>query len=147
MYSYILLAHILAATVWTGGHLVLSCTVLPRALKQRNPELLLNFEAGFEYIGMPALLIQIATGFWMAHYWIADFSALLAADTLPSRLLLLKLALLAITILTAIDARFRLIPYLNPATLPALARRITLVTIASVGFVLVGVSFRGGLIT
>lgn len=146
MYSYILLAHILAATVWTGGHLVLACTVLPRALKQRNPEILLNFEAGFERIGMPALLIQVATGLWMAHHWIADFSTLLAADTLPSRLILLKLALLTITILTAIDARLRLIPQLSPATLPALARRIALVTIVSVGFVLVGVSFRGGLI-
>lgn len=146
MYSYILLAHILAATVWTGGHLVLACTVLPRALKQRNPEILLNFEAGFERIGMPALLIQVATGLWMAHHWIADFSTLLAADTLPSRLILLKLALLTITILTAIDARLRLIPQLSPATLPALARRIALVTIVSVVFVLVGVSFRGGLI-
>lgn len=147
MHSYILLAHILAATVWTGGHLVLACTVLPRALKQHNPEILLNFEAGFERIGMPALLIQVATGFWMTHQWIADLPTLLAAETLPSRLILLKLALLAITILVAIDARFRLIPHLSPATLPALARRITLVTIASVGFVLVGVSFRDGLIT
>ena len=147
MYSYILLLHILAATVWTGGHLVLATTVLPRALKARNPHILLDFEAGFERIGMPALLIQVATGLWMAHHWIAEFSTVLGAETLHSKLILLKLSLLAITVITALDARLRIIPRLNAATLPAMARRITLVTLASVGFVMVGVSFRGGLIS
>lgn len=28
MYSYILLLHVLAATIWTGGHLVLATTIL-----------------------------------------------------------------------------------------------------------------------
>lgn len=146
MYSYVLLAHVIAATVWTGGHLVLASTVLPRALAARDAKILLDFEAGFERIGMPALLIQVASGLWMAHLLAPDFSTWFSANTLQSKLIALKLTLLAVTVLTALDARFRIIPNLGASTLPAMARRVVLVTIASVGFVFVGVSFRGGLL-
>src|SRR3546814_13297839 len=53
---------ILGATIWTGGHIIVSVTVLPRALRQGAPEVLLNFESMFEKIGMPALVVQIITG-------------------------------------------------------------------------------------
>ncbi|SEN57963.1 Copper resistance protein D [Brachymonas denitrificans DSM 15123] len=145
MYSYILLTHILAATIWTGGHLVLALTVLPRALKARDPRILLDFEAGYERVGMPALVIQIATGLWMATLLLPSHADWFSGDTLQSKLIMLKLALLAITAVTALDARLRIIPRLTAATLPAMARRVTLVTLVSVLFVIVGVAFRGGL--
>jgi putative copper export protein len=146
MYSYVLLLHVLAATVWTGGHLVLASAVLPRALAARDPRILLDFESGFERIGMPALLVQVVSGLWMAHVLVPDFSVLLSGATLPARLVAIKLALLAVTVLAALDARLRIIPRLSAGTLPVLARRIVLVTVVSVLFVLTGVSFRGGLL-
>ncbi|WP_020563240.1 CopD family protein [Methylosarcina fibrata] len=146
MYSYVLLAHVLAATVWTGGHLVLAFTVLPRALAAQDPKILLDFESEFERIGMPALLVQVVSGLWMAHLLVPDFSAWITASTPQGKLVALKLALLIVTVLTALDARFRVIPNLSASTLPAMAHRIVLVTMASVGFVLVGVSFRGVLL-
>lgn len=146
MYSYILLLHILAATVWTGGHLVLATTVLPRALAARDPEILLAFESGFERVGMPALLIQVASGLWMAHTMLPDMRAWFSLSTPPATLIAFKLALLGITVVTALDARFRIIPKLSAETLPAMARRIAIVTTVSVLFVVVGVSFRGGLL-
>ena len=54
-------------------------------------------------------------------------------------------ALLTVTVLTALDARLRVIPHLTAQTLPAMGRRIGIVTVTSVLFVVVGVSFRGGL--
>ena len=36
MYHAVLLLHVLGATVWTGGHLVLALGVLPGALAQGN---------------------------------------------------------------------------------------------------------------
>lgn len=146
MYSYVLLAHVLAATVWTGGHLVLAFTVLPRALAAQDPKILLDFESGFERIGMPALVVQVVSGLWMAHLLAPDFSTWITMSTLQGKLIALKLTLLIVTILTALDARFRVIPNLSASTLPAMAHRIVLVTFASVGFVLVGVSFRGVLL-
>jgi putative copper export protein len=146
MYNYILLLHILAATVWTGGHLVLAGTVLPRALAQREPRILLDFESAYEHAGMPALLIQVATGLWMAHAMLPDVAGWFFLSTPTARLIIFKLALLAVTLLAAMDTRLRIIPHLSAETLPAMARRIVLVTTVSVLFVLVGVSFRGGLL-
>ena len=147
MYSYVLLAHVLGATVWTGGHLVLASAVLPRALKTRDPAILLEFESGFERVGMPALLVQVVTGAWMAYTIRPDIIGWFSLSDTPSRLITLKVALLLATVLTALDARLRIIPGLNARTLPAMARRVVIVTVLSVGFVIVGVSFRGRLLT
>ena len=47
MYEILLLLHLLAATIWTGGHIVLSTVVLPRVLKERSAEQLLKFETAY----------------------------------------------------------------------------------------------------
>jgi putative copper export protein len=147
MFNYILLLHVLAATVWTGGHLILATTVLPRALAARDPDILLEFESAYERVGMPALLIQVVSGLWMAYAILPDLAAWFSFATPPANLIALKLALLATTVVAALDARLRIIPRLSANTLPVMARRIALVTMVSVLFVLVGVSFRGGLLT
>jgi uncharacterized membrane protein len=43
MHGFLLLLHLLAATIWTGGHLVLSLVILPRVLKNKSPAELLRF--------------------------------------------------------------------------------------------------------
>jgi len=63
-----------------------------------------------------------------------------------SKLVMFKLGLLLATALVAVDARLGIIPRLSPELLPAMARRIAIVTILSVLFVLAGVSFRTGLL-
>ncbi len=144
MYKYVLLLHILSATVWTGGHLVLALAILPRVLRERSTAELLRFESAYEKVGMPALLIQVATGLWLAWSLIPDPQSWIAADNPVSRLILFKLILLLLTVLLATDARLRLIPRLSTDTLPAMARRIATVTVIAVLFVAVGVSFRTG---
>ena len=143
MYVPILFLHILAATVWTGGHLVLATTVLPRALRQRSPQVLLDFEQGYERVGMPALLIQVATGLWMAHL-LVPAEQWLSPGTPVARAVALKLGLLLLTALIAAHARLRVIPRLSPETLPLMAWHVAAVTLLSVAFVAVGVSFRFG---
>jgi putative copper export protein len=144
MYKYVLLLHVLGATVWTGGHLVLAITVLPRALRERSPALLRQFESGYEAIGMPALLLQVATGLWLAHLRVPQIRAWFAAEDFVARLILFKLLLLTATLIVAADARLRIIPRLSPRTLPAMARRIVTVTVLAVLFVATGAAFRTG---
>jgi putative copper export protein len=142
MYGILLLLHVLAATVWTGGHLVLALTILPRVLRERSPSELLRFESSYELIGIPALLIQVATGLWLAHRLVPDVSRWFTFDDPVARLIGAKLVLLAVTLALAADARLRIIPRLSPENLGSLARHIVPVTVVSVLFVLVGVSFR-----
>ena len=66
MYKIIILIHLLAATIWTGGHLILGISILPRAFKESSTQDLLKFESGFEVVGIPALIIQVVTGVYLA---------------------------------------------------------------------------------
>jgi putative copper export protein len=146
MYGVVLLLHVLGATVWTGGHLVLALAILPRVLKERSVSELLRFESAYERIGLPALLIQVVTGLWLAHQLIPNASRWFAFDDPVSRLIGAKLILLAVTIVFAMDARLRIIPRLSESeeNLTSLAWHIVPVTVVSVLFVVVGVSFRTG---
>ena len=147
MYNYVLLLHVLAATIWTGGHLVLAIAILPRVLRQRDPGALRNFESAYERVGMPALLVQVVSGLWMAHAIVPDLTSWFSFSNPTSQLILLKLALLGATVATALDTCLRIVPNLSQQNLPAMARRIAFITLLSVGFVIVGVSFRTGLVS
>lgn len=142
MYRYILLIHVLAATVWAGGHLILVSTILPPALKNKDPELLLNFEKRYERIGIPSLILLVLTGLYMAHTLLPDFSLWFSFETHIAKHVSIKLMLLLTTILFALHARFRLIPNLTAKTLPLLASHIIAVTVVAVIFVIAGLSFR-----
>ncbi len=144
MYALMLFLHVLGATVWTGGHLVLALTWLPRVLRERSPEQLLRFEQGYERIGMPALVLQIVTGLWMAYQMVPSVAQWLSPDTPVARAIALKLVLLLCTALIAAHARLRVIPRLSADTLPLMAWHVGAVTLLSVGFVAVGVLLRFG---
>lgn len=144
MHSYILLLHILAATIWTGGHILLSTMILPKALRARDTEILMDFENGFEKIGMPALFIQIATGLWMAYLLVPEVSTWFTFSDFTVTMIALKLIVLAITALLALHARFIVVPKLTADTLVLFAWHIVPVTILSICFVIVGVAIRTG---
>jgi putative copper export protein len=144
MYGTLLLLHILSATIWTGGHIVLSVVVLPRVLRKRSPEMLIDFESVYEKIGMPALIVQVITGLLLAYRLVPDVSQWFNLANPISHPIVAKLILLALTIGFAIDARFRVIPVLSKNNLVSMAWHIVPVTIFSILFVVVGVSFRIG---
>ncbi len=142
-YYLLLTLHVLGATIWTGGHLVLATTVLPRALRARRASILTDFEQGYERVGMPALAVQIVTGLWLAHRllgapenWISDAPL--------ARIVQFKLLCLVGTAALAIHAKTRVIPRLNDGNLPVMAWHIAGVTVFSILFILAGASARLG---
>jgi len=143
-YRLLVAIHLLGAAVWVGGHLVLSLSVLPRALRARDPAIIREFESGFERLGIPALLVQVVTGLWLAHYWVPDVADWFSRSTPAARLVLLKLALLAATVALAVHARLRVVPRLDAATLRPLAYHIVAVTLLGVALLVVGVAIRTG---
>jgi len=143
MYSYLILLHLLGAIIWTGGHIILAALVLPDAIRRKAIDELLQFESQYEKIGIPALAVQIVTGIWLAKIRVPEFSVWLEWSNPDSRLIALKLGLLALTAVLALDARLRLIPSLTEEKLLSLALHIVPVTLISIIFVIVGVTFRG----
>ncbi len=144
MHIYILLLHITAATIWTGGHLILAFTVLPRALAARDTSILLDFEQGFERIGIPALIIQVVTGLWLAYQMEPTLSNWFTWGGAETNYIALKLGTLGATAVLALNARFRVIPTLRAETLPLMGWHIRAVTVLSVVFVIAGVGLNQG---
>ena len=145
MLNYLLIAHLLGATVWIGGHLILSLVILPQALRNKELGALMAFEAQFEKIGMPAFVLQALTGVAMIHKMLPDVSMWFDTRNDIGLLVSIKLTLLLLTLLVALHARFRVIPQLTAARLNFFALHIVVVTLLGVCFVIVGSLFRTGL--
>lgn len=143
LYVILLILHVLGACIWAGGHLVLATSVLPRALRERRAQIVADFEHGYERLGIPALLIQVATGLWLAYIRVGPPSGWFASSPI-AHLVQIKLALLLGTVGLALHARLSLVPKLTDATLRPLAAHILAVTVLAVLFVIAGVFFRVG---
>jgi putative copper export protein len=144
MNETLLTLHLLCATIWTGGHLVLALTILPRVLRERSLVRLQEFETAYERIGIPALVLQVTTGLLLARRLVPDVGRWFTVDDPIGRLVGLKVLLLALTVGLALDARLRILPRLSERNLNSLAWHIVPVTVVSVLFVIVGVAFRNG---
>lgn len=141
MNKYLIILHVLAATVWVGGHLVLAIGILPTVLKDKDVDLLLGFETKYERVGIPALIILVVTGIYMAITYLPIAQWFNFSNDL-SRHISIKIILLGMTIAFAINARFRVIPNLTTDSLKLMAFHIISVTILAVLFLVTGLSFR-----
>ncbi len=139
--KWLVLLHVLGASIWAGGHLILSIGFLPKALKEKDIRIILDFEKQYEQVGIPALLLQVITGFWMALIYV-PFDNWLSLSTPNHAYLWIKIVLLLSTIGFAIHARLFIIPRLTIEKLPSLAFHIIVATVLAVSFVITGLSFR-----
>ena len=145
MQPYILTLHLLAATIWTGGHLILSIIILPQVLKEKNVQKLRDFEGNYEKIGIPALIIQVVTGFYLIYNIVPDISKWFSFSDYFTTRIGIKLILLIATVLFAMSAKFFVIPKLNDNNLKLMAFHIISVTLIAVTFVIIGASFKKAL--
>lgn len=144
MYAAIIAIHLIAATIWTGGHIVLFFAVLLPALRHRDHTRITAFEEHFEKVGIPALLALVITGVWMAYRQLPDLAQWFSFSSAISRTVTVKLSLLLITVVLALHARLSIIPKLSEKSLNNLAFHITSVTIVAILFALTGVLHRFG---
>ena len=121
----------------------MSIRYLPNAVLKKEIGPLTQFEEKFEVVGIPALLIQVVTGIIMAINMMPISNWLNFSNPI-SRLILLKLSMLLVTFLLALDARLRVIPKLSSETINSLAWHVAAVTLISLVFVVTGLSFRFG---
>ena len=143
-FAWLVIVHALAATVWTGGHLVLALGVLPRALRLGQAAVIRDFEELFEPLGLSALAIQVASGLWLGWIELPGLRGLFSLQNPTAALLSAKLLLLAATAVLALHARLRLIPHLSDDNLTGLAWHIRAITALAAAFVVVGAGLRLG---
>ena len=143
-FKLLLILHLLGSAVWVGGHLILFVTILPKALRLRDPEIISAFESRYEKIGVPALIIQVVTGVWLAHFYLNSiFDAFSFRDSLHT-LIAIKLILLLVTLVIAVHARVRLITKLTTNNLTFLAWHISTITVLGLLLLILGAGIRSG---
>ena len=143
MYTHhlILILHLIAATIWVGGHLVLAIGFLPKALKRKDFSYIGNFEKTYEPIGMPSLAVLVITGILMAYDYNAGLSSWFSFATPIERVVSLKLTCLLTSICFAISAQTRVLPKLRKGQLnklPEMAVHIICVTLIGGVMVVLG---------
>lgn len=140
----LLIIHLLGATVWVGGHLILSLGILPEVLRKKDPQILLNFERKYEKIGIPALLIMVISGIYMAYQFGVPVSQWFHFENPLETVVSLKISLLLITVLFALSANIFVLPKLSPENLGLMAFHIVSVTTIGVIMLVLGSYVRYG---
>lgn len=147
MHHLLLIIHLIAATIWVGGHLVLAIGYMPRALKYKDFSYIGNFEKKYEPIGMPSLLLLVITGISMAYDYDAGLKSWFSFSNSIETVVSLKLSCLLLSVCFAISAQTRVLPKLrkgNLSKLPEMAVHITSVTLLGVTMVILGSFVRYG---
>jgi len=139
-YQLMVIMHILGACVWLGGHVVLVGAVLPTAISSGQIDHLKRFVKGFGRLGLPALILQLLTGIWLANRWIPSWSGIFTEPTPQGHLVLTKLLLIALSVPLAGYTYHRAAPRLSQdrmipfvAVTAAIAALAALMLIAGVG--------------
>ncbi|MEO8237798.1 MAG: CopD family protein [Flavobacterium sp.] len=142
----LLIIHLLSATIWVGGHLLLAFGYLPQALKEKNQNIILNYERKYEPVGMTALVLLVITGILMAYQYGVSIEYWFQFETPIEKVVSTKLALLFLTVLFALSAQFRVLPKLKKSNdkLPEMTFHIVSVTIIGVLMVIFGSFVRFG---
>lgn len=145
-HHFLLIIHLLSATIWVGGHLLLVFGYLPQALKDKDPGIILNYEKKYEPVGMTALVLLVVTGILMACKYGVSIEYWFQFATPVEKVVSTKLLLLFLTAAFALSAQFRVIPKLknNPDKLPEMAFHILSVTTIGVLMLIFGSYIRFG---
>jgi putative copper export protein len=144
VYKIMVIAHLLGASVWVGGHLYLMLGLLPAALRRADPGPVLAFERSFGRVGLGALAVQLATGLWLAHRWLGSWSKLFDAPTAQSHMILTKIVLLGATIGVAGYTHHKLLPRLDAARLRRFGLLAGFTTLMAVAMLALGAGVRWG---
>jgi len=142
----LLIIHLLSATIWVGGHLILTFGHLPQALKTKDQNIILNYEKKYEPVGMSALVLLVITGILMAYKYGVSLDYWFQFASPIEKVISTKLLLLFLTVAFALSAQFRVIPKLksNPEKLAEMAFHIISVTIIGVLMLVYGSFIRFG---
>ena len=138
IHPILLILHLLAASIWVGGHLLLSIRFLPEALQKKDLSIILNFKDKFEVVGLPSILILLISGIMMAYNYGVPFSRWFSFSDGIEKIISIKLILIFTTIILAAYSQLYIFPKANSERMFPLAFQIILVTLIGVGMLVLG---------
>ena len=143
-HQILLIVHLIAATIWVGGHLILAIGFLPKAIKNKDINEIKVFKDKFESVGMPALLILILTGILMSYDYNVTFSKWFSFSNGIESIVSIKIILVLITFCLAIFAQFYIFPKLTQKNFHRVTLLIIGITLIAVIMLVLGSLVRIG---
>jgi putative copper export protein len=143
-HQIVLIIHLLAATVWVGGHLILLLIYVPKAKKSNSLDGISFFRKNFENIGIPALILLLITGVLLAYDYDVSIDKWFQFKGGIERIVSIKLLLFISTLILAISATKFIFPRLKNQPKPILYVFIILVTSIAVIMLVLGSLIRVG---
>ncbi len=140
----LLITHLITATIWVGGHLILLFRFVPESIKLKSINPINNFRKKFEPIGMPSLLILLFTGILMAYDYEITITKWFNFKGSIETIISLKLILFLITIILALSAVKFIFPNLKRKPTFVLIVFITIVTLIAITMLILGSFVRQG---
>lgn len=144
LHHFLLILHLLAAAIWVGGHIILCFRFLPKALREKEPSIIIGFEKEYGAIGMPALFTLIVTGVWMAYDFSVPVQQWFSFSGTIEKVVSSKLLLLFLTFAFALNAQINVIPKLSKNNLKIMAVHIVGVTLIGIIMLILGSTVRYG---
>lgn len=144
LHQIILIIHLLAATVWVGGHLILLLRYVPKAIKNKSLDELSAFRKNFEPVGMPSLFILIITGIIMAYDYNVTIDKWFLFENAIEKIVSIKLILLFISLCLAFITIKFVLPSIDKLSPFLLYFIIFLVTTIAVTMLILGSLVRVG---
>lgn len=144
LHQLLLIIHLLAATVWVGGHLILLLIYVPKARKTNSLDGISFFRKNFEILGMPSLILLLLTGVLLAYDYDVSIDKWFQFKDGIERIVSLKLLLFITTITLAVSATKFIFPRLKNQPNPILYLFIVLVTSIAVIMLVLGSLIRVG---
>lgn len=143
-HQIILIIHLLAATIWVGGHLILLLRYVPKAIKTKSLDELSVFRKNFEPVGMPSLFVLIVTGIIMAYDYNVTIEKWFLFENAIEKIVSIKLILLFISLTLAFITIKFVLPSIDKLSPFLLYFIIFLVTIIAVTMLILGSLVRVG---
>ena len=143
-HHFLLIIHLLAATVWIGGHLILSTRYLPEAIKTKDLEKLKVFKDKFEPIGMPSLITLVITGVLMAYDYDVTITKWFSFSNGIEKVISIKLILFITSLTLASSAQLFIFPKLTPTRYHYVTILIIVVTLIAISLLVLGSLIRLG---
>ncbi|HWS27870.1 MAG TPA: hypothetical protein VN259_15010 [Xanthomonadales bacterium] len=143
-HQVLLILHLLAAAVWVGGHVVLALGYAPEAIRSRDPRALLDNYQRMNRIALPALLVVIVSGLWLASNWLPQVGLWFELSMPIAVVILAKLLLLVLTLLLLAYLRLRVLTALTPDRVARLGLVFALLALLALASAAIGPSFRYG---
>jgi putative copper export protein len=144
--SILVILHILGASIWIGGMLIMALGVLPKAKKTNDASLLKNYEGSFHILGMIALTIQFLTGFRLAMIYAGGMKGLFDFSNHAAVLFMWKLVLILATMGLFVVFKKKTLSKLDPTNVSSASAMIWVLTLLSLGLMILGLGFSRGIV-